>query len=115
MLPAPEPDEVVPVLLEEGEVGVIVELFGWIGAVRTEADAVVEVVLEVRTSQIHDAAIGAGWIVGRAGGNGEVAWVAVGDHEGTRGGVWTDQRFRRTVLRGIRSARRLGVLGLVLL
>src|SRR5215471_15994261 len=64
VLPAPEPDEVVPVLRKEGEVGAKVEPVGWIGAGRTKAHAVVEVVLEVRASQIHDAVIGAGWIGG---------------------------------------------------
>src|SRR5262245_2909279 len=41
-LPAPEPDEVVPALPKEGAVGVKVEPVGWLGAVRTAADAVVE-------------------------------------------------------------------------
>ncbi len=52
LLPAPQPDEVVTPVLQELEVGVVVELFRGLGAVGARPHAVVEVVPDVRSGQV---------------------------------------------------------------
>src|SRR5215207_1814347 len=53
VLPAPEPDEVVPVFSQEGQVGVVVELLRGARAIRAGTHAVVEIVPDVRARQEH--------------------------------------------------------------
>src|SRR5687768_2877949 len=50
LLPAPKPDEIVAVLLEEFQICVVVRLLWDIGAVRAGTHAVVEVVPDMRAS-----------------------------------------------------------------
>ena len=75
VLPPPEADEVVAVLLEEVEVGAEVEHLRHVGAVEPGAGAVVEVVVDVGTAQVHRRA--------RASARGglEVARIGPGDDE----------------------------------
>src|SRR3990172_6973255 len=72
LLPAPEPDEVVAVVLEELEVRVVVELLRGLGAVRAGTHAVVEVVPDVRAGQVDHLPVG-----GVAGCDCEVAWIGL--------------------------------------
>jgi hypothetical protein len=58
LLPAPEPDEVVTVLLEELEVRAIVEWLWGLRAIRTGTHAVVEVVPDVRACQVDRFSVG---------------------------------------------------------
>ena len=60
LLPPPEADEVVAVRLEKGEVRVVVEALGLRRALGTEPEAVVEVVVDVRTGEVHDSLAGVG-------------------------------------------------------
>jgi hypothetical protein len=55
MLPAPEPDEVVSVALEELQVGVEVVLLGCTGEAGSET--IVEVVPDVRPGQVDNATV----------------------------------------------------------
>jgi hypothetical protein len=47
LLPAPEPDEVMAVVLEELEIRAVVVLFRRVGALRARAETIVEVVPDV--------------------------------------------------------------------
>jgi hypothetical protein len=47
LLPTPEPDEVVPPLLEEVEVSVVIELLGSVGTLGAGPHPIVEVVPDV--------------------------------------------------------------------
>ena len=58
LFPPPEPDEVVAVVPEEPEVGSVVELLRLVRAVAAEAQAVVEIVVDVRTGQVDDPPFG---------------------------------------------------------
>jgi hypothetical protein len=60
LLPPPEADEVVAVRLEEGKVCAVVEALGLLGALGTETQAVVEVVVDVRTREVDDLLAGIG-------------------------------------------------------
>jgi hypothetical protein len=82
VLPAPEPDEVVPVLLQEIEVGAVVVALRHLGARRAGAETVVEAVPDVRTGQVDHLPVGA---VARR--DGEIAWVGRRDHEGPSRGA----------------------------
>src|SRR5207244_3231568 len=70
LLPAPEPDEIVAVVLEELEVRAVVELLRGLGAVRAGTHAVMEVVPDVRAGQVDRPPVG-----GVTGSDSEVAWV----------------------------------------
>jgi hypothetical protein len=80
LLPAPEPDEVVPVVLEEGQVGAVVVLLRLAGARGARAEAVVEVVPDVRAGQVDHPPLGL------IGSDREVARIDLRDHEGAGGG-----------------------------
>jgi len=71
MLPAPEPDEVVPVVLEEIEVRAVVVALRQVGARRPGAEPVVEVVPDVRAGQVDHLGVGV------AGCHREVTWVGL--------------------------------------
>jgi hypothetical protein len=47
LLPAPQPDEVVPALKEKVQVGVVVEALRFIGTLAPKAEPVVEVVVDM--------------------------------------------------------------------
>jgi hypothetical protein len=57
LLPAPEPDEVVAALLEEVEVGVLVELLEGIGPARAGTHPIVQIVPDVRAGQVDGRAV----------------------------------------------------------
>jgi hypothetical protein len=57
MLPAPEPNEVVPVFLEELEVSVVIIYLRRVGALLAGAQAIVKIVVEVRSGQVDDRAV----------------------------------------------------------
>ncbi len=102
VLPAPEPDEVVPVVLEEIEVRAVVVLLRRLGAGRAGPEAVVEVVPDVRAGQIDRLPVG-----GVAGCDREVAWVGLRDHEGSGSGVRSGQGSGQELQLGIGGERRL--------
>jgi hypothetical protein len=78
LLPAPEPDEVVPAVAEEVQVRGEVQPFRLVRRLGARAHAVLQVVPDVRAGEVDRAA---GVLAGRRG---EVARVAVRDDQRTR-------------------------------
>src|SRR5215212_7533761 len=76
LFPAPEPDKVVAALLEEPEVAAEVVRLRSLGAIGAGTGAVGEVVVDVRSGQIHRSSVG--YVARR---DREVAWVHLRDHE----------------------------------
>jgi hypothetical protein len=74
LLPPPEPDEVMAVVLEECEVGVVVVLLRGLCAVGARSETVVEIVPDVRAGQVDHATVG-------VRSDREVAWVSLRDDE----------------------------------
>ena len=90
LLPTPEPDEVVAMVLQKCEVGIVVVLLRGLGAIGARTETVVKVVPDVRTGQVDHLPV-----AGIARRDREVAGVGLGDHEGTSGGVRSAQWRRR--------------------
>src|SRR5829696_1882986 len=82
LLPTPQPDKVVAALLEELKITAVVVPLRDLGAIAAGTGPIVEVVVDMRSGQIHRSPVGC---VARC--DREVAWVGLRDHERPNGGI----------------------------
>src|SRR5215217_7798383 len=82
LLPTPQPDKVVAALLEELKITAVVVPLRDLGAIGAGTGPIVEVVVDMRSGQIHRSPVGC---VARC--DREVAWVGLRDHERPNGGI----------------------------